>query len=110
MENYHDNHYAEMKVQPLEVMQEMLNISEFAAFLMGNVVKYHLRAGHKQGEAISKDIDKRDRYLSWLYYLWNDGLYINPKLDYELDEEFKNMVLNKIDKTYAELLSKKSKD
>lgn len=110
MSKYYDNHYAEMKVQPLEVMQEILDVTEFMAFIIGNVIKYHLRAGHKQGEVFSKDIDKRDRYLSWFYYLWSGGSYIDPKLDYKLNEEFKSMILNKIDKKHTELLSKKSKD
>lgn len=110
MNNYYDNHYAQMKVQPLELMQDILDINEFVAYLMGNVVKYHLRAGHKQGETYDKDIAKRDRYLSWIYHLRNGGLYINPKLNYYLDEEFKRIILSEIDKKYNEMLSDNSCD
>lgn len=81
MEKYYDNHYAEMSVQPIEVMQEIMSPEAFGGFLLGNAIKYHIRAGHKVGEDIEKEIAKRDRYISWRYHA-RKGERIDPKKDY----------------------------
>ena len=109
MNNYHDNHYAEMEIQPLDVMQEIFDLKEMFAICISQVIKYHLRAGHKQGEAYEKDIAKRDRYLSWAYHNLCNGERerIDPKLDYQLDEEFKESILQQIDDKYKEMLAVK---
>lgn len=77
-DKYHDSHYSEMGVQPIEVMQVIMSKSEFKGYLQGNVTKYHLRAGHKLGESFRKDLEKRDRYLQWLYMSWVLNKHINP--------------------------------
>lgn len=100
---YHDKHYAEMKVQPIDVMQKMLTPEEFSGFLKGNVIKYHMRAGHKQGESIYKDIEKRDRYMAWLQKCLK-GEHINPREESDLDEELSINVLVIIDDYFNEML------
>ena len=110
MSKYYDNHYAEMKVQPLEVMQEVFDVQEMCNICFSQVIKYHLRAGHKQGEAYEKDIAKRDRYLSWVEHLIRYETHIDANLEYPLNKEWKEFMLKKIDEKYKEMLSKKSKD
>ena len=42
-------HYKEMGVQPWDVMEAVLTPEEFRGFLRGNVIKYAMRAGRKEG-------------------------------------------------------------
>ena len=54
---YYDEHYASMVgLEPIELMQLVLSPAEFIGFLKGNIIKYSMRAGKKQGEAAEKDI------------------------------------------------------
>jgi hypothetical protein len=53
-------HYKEMGVQPWDVMQSVLTHEEFVGFLKGNVVKYSMRAGRKDG---SDDAGKAKHYM-----------------------------------------------
>lgn len=57
------NHYTEMPIQPWELMEEVLSHEEFIGFLKGNVIKYSLRAGRKEG---SDDVAKAKHYLKKL--------------------------------------------
>lgn len=43
------NHYKEMAVQPWDVMEAVLTREEFIGFLRGNVIKYAMRQGKKEG-------------------------------------------------------------
>lgn len=61
---YHDTHYKSCAIEPIEAMQVLLSKEQFKGFLLGNVLKYRLRAGHKDN-ALS-DIDKAVRYEQWL--------------------------------------------
>lgn len=61
---YHDTHYKSCAIEPIEVMQVLLSKEQFKGFLLGNALKYRLRAGHKDN-ALS-DIDKAVRYEQWL--------------------------------------------
>lgn len=54
------NHYKEMPVQPWTVMEAVLTHEEFIGFLKGNVIKYSMRAGRKDG---SDDAGKAAHYL-----------------------------------------------
>lgn len=54
------NHYKEMPVQPWAVMEAVLTHDEFIGFLKGNVIKYSMRAGRKEG---SDDAGKAQHYL-----------------------------------------------
>lgn len=78
---YYDEHYASMVgLEPIELMQLVLSFPEFVGFLKGNIIKYTLRAGKKQGEAAEKDVAKAKRYTEWLMKL-GYKMPINPKED-----------------------------
>ena len=53
-------HYKTMPVQPWEVMEAVLTKEEFIGFLKGNVLKYSLRAGRKEG---TNDANKARHYM-----------------------------------------------
>ena len=57
-------HYVNMQIQPWEVMQAVLSHEEFVGFLRGNIIKYSLRAGRKEGA--TKDADKARHYAQKL--------------------------------------------
>ena len=54
------NHYKEMPIQPWDLMASVLTPEEFKGFLKGNIIKYSLRAGHKDG---SDDLGKARHYM-----------------------------------------------
>lgn len=81
---YYDEHYASMVgLEPIELMQLVLSPAEFIGFLKGNIIKYSMRAGKKQGEAAEKDIAKAKRYTQWLRKVnpYDTQFLINPKED-----------------------------
>ena len=43
------DHYHKIGIQPWEVMESVLNRQEFIGFLKGNIIKYSMRAGRKEG-------------------------------------------------------------
>lgn len=53
-------HYKTMPVQPWDVMESVLTREEFIGFLKGNVIKYSMRAGRKEG---SDDANKARHYM-----------------------------------------------
>lgn len=53
------SHYKDMPMQPWAVMQAVLTPDEFRGFLKGNVIKYSMRAGRKDG---SDDAGKAQHY------------------------------------------------
>lgn len=57
------NHYKDMPIQPWHVMEAVLTHDEFVGFLKGNIIKYSLRAGRKDG---SDDAGKARHYLQKL--------------------------------------------
>lgn len=57
------NHYKDMPIQPWHVMEAVLTHDEFVGFLKGNIIKYSLRAGRKDG---SDDAGKAKHYLQKL--------------------------------------------
>jgi hypothetical protein len=69
-------HYQTAELQPIETMQMYLSHEEFIGFLKGNVLKYTLRAGHKEDAA--KDLEKAAQYASWLQQAQR-GQKINPR-------------------------------
>lgn len=58
------SHYKSMPMQPWTVMQAVLTPEEFRGFLKGNIIKYSLRAGHKDGAL--DDADKAKHYAQKL--------------------------------------------
>jgi hypothetical protein len=57
------NLYKDMPVQPWAVMQAVLTRDEFLGFLKGNIIKYSMRAGRKDG---SDDAGKARHYMQKL--------------------------------------------
>lgn len=57
------SHYKDMPIQPWHVMESVLSRDEFIGFLKGNVIKYSLRAGRKDG---SDDAGKARHYMQKL--------------------------------------------
>jgi hypothetical protein len=57
------NHYKDMPIQPWHIMEAVLTHDEFVGFLKGNIIKYSLRAGRKDG---TDDAGKAKHYLQKL--------------------------------------------
>ena len=57
------NHYKDMPIQPWAVMESVLTHAEFIGYLKGNIIKYSLRAGRKEG---SDDAGKAEHYMQKL--------------------------------------------
>ena len=56
-------HYVDMMIQPWDVMESILTQEEFIGFLKGNIIKYSMRAGRKDG---SDDAAKALHYIQKL--------------------------------------------
>ena len=56
-------HYTDMMIQPWDVMESILTQEEFIGFLKGNIIKYSMRAGRKDG---SDDAAKALHYIQKL--------------------------------------------
>ena len=63
-------HYKNMDVQPWTVMENILTQEEFIGYLKGNVIKYSMRQGHKEG---SDDAAKAQHYLQKLKEMQSKG-------------------------------------
>jgi len=57
------NHYKDMPIQPWHIMEAVMTHEEFVGFLKGNIIKYSLRAGRKEG---SDDAGKAEHYMQKL--------------------------------------------
>lgn len=53
------SHYKDMPMQPWDVMQAVLTPEEFRGYLKGNVIKYAMRQGKKEG---TDDAGKAQHY------------------------------------------------
>jgi len=53
------SHYKDMEMQPWTVMEAVLSREEFVGFLKGNIIKYAMRQGKKEG---SDDAGKARHY------------------------------------------------
>lgn len=84
---YHDKHYAKMSKQPIEIMQDVMTHEMFLGLLLGQCIKYHKRAGNKEGESFAKDLVKRDRYIVWYYHSFALDERIDPRLDYDMPKD-----------------------
>jgi hypothetical protein len=63
-------HYMTQKIQPIRFMQASLSPEAFKGFLKGNVVKYIMREGYKNG---IEDIRKAQVYTNWLVEFCETG-------------------------------------
>ena len=55
-------HYKDMPIEPWDVMEAVLTPEEFRGYMKGCYIKYAMRAGHKVGEDVGKDVDKAFHY------------------------------------------------
>jgi hypothetical protein len=58
------NHYKDLGMQPWHVMESVLTREEFIGYLKGNIIKYGMRQGRKEG---SDDAGKALHYKQKLY-------------------------------------------
>lgn len=65
-------HYKDMPMQPWDVMQAVLTPDEFIGFLKGNIIKYSMRAGRKDG---SDDAGKAKHYRQKLEEIQGRHIY-----------------------------------
>lgn len=72
------NHYKNAARQPIEFMQELMTPEAFDGFLLGNILKYRLRAGFK--DDANKDLEKAAQYAYWRE-LSHKGITIDPERD-----------------------------
>lgn len=71
-----ESHYDCMSIEPIEVMKSTMSQEEYNGFLLGNIIKYVMRAGFK-GDAL-EDLEKAQVYLQWL---------VDEYLDMENEDE-----------------------
>ena len=71
-------HYQVGRIQPIELMQDVMTPEQLKGFLRGNIIKYALRLGYKDDEL--EEAEKIKAYASMLVDLLN-GKTINP-MDY----------------------------
>ena len=76
-------HYQRWPLQPIEVMQRAMSPEAFRGFLLGNVIKYQMRAGQKGGQqGAEKDRKKALQYDLWLKMVMKDSArLIDPRKD-----------------------------
>ncbi len=58
------DHYKKMTLQPWELMQLVMTKAEFIGFLKGNIIKYAMRQGRKEGS--DTDGEKALHYMQKL--------------------------------------------
>lgn len=58
------DHYKNMSIEPWDVMESVLTTEEFVGFLKGNIIKYTMRDGKKEGSV--KDAAKARHYQAKL--------------------------------------------
>ena len=68
-------HYMEGAMQAVQVMQAIMTHEQFEGFLMGNIIKYRMRANYKG--KYDEDINKSKQYAYWLQ-LSRQGKILNP--------------------------------
>lgn len=65
------NHYKERAVQPWAVMEAVLTHKEFVGYLKGNIIKYSMREGTKEGA--DYDAEKCTHYIRKLKEVTDRG-------------------------------------
>jgi len=65
------DHYHQIGIQPWAVMESVLSPQEFIGYLKGNIIKYAMRAGRKEG---TDDAAKAFHYKQKLNEFLNDEI------------------------------------
>lgn len=63
-------HYKDMGIEPWRVMEAVLTGTEFIGYLKGNIIKYSMRDGKKEGAL--HDAEKAKHYLAKLVEMENE--------------------------------------
>lgn len=61
----HPSHYTAGGMEVIDILKAKLTPEQLEGFLLGNVIKYTTRYGHKNGV---EDIEKALWYLKYLYF------------------------------------------
>lgn len=56
-----NNHYRDCVIEPIKVIKAMLTHEQYLGYLLGNVIKYRFRNGHKT----DGDLEKAMQYETW---------------------------------------------
>lgn len=65
------DHYHQIGIQPWTVMESVLSRQEFIGYLKGNIIKYSMRAGRKEG---TDDASKAFHYIQKLNEFLNEEI------------------------------------
>ena len=57
-------------IEVIDLVQDRLTEEEFLGYLKGNMIKYHMRAGHKGN--LTQDLQKLRKYTEWLLEMTGD--------------------------------------
>jgi len=79
----HQRHYVDLPIQPIVLMLRDMPPAEFRGFLRGNILKYTLRAGGKNGV---EDEEKALVYAKWLVEFDRTGTITIPGVTDRSDE------------------------
>lgn len=81
MNNLKNNlHYVNKNGRQLkDYMKMILTPEQYLAWCMGNVIKYTIRAGKKEGQSAEKDLGKRLDYL-------NEGIVFREEIGQPLED------------------------
>ena len=60
-----NNHYKNCVIEPIEIIEKTLTAEQYKGYLLGSILKYRLRAGHKT----EGDIEKAMQYEKWVKQL-----------------------------------------
>lgn len=71
-------HYQNSAVQPIEFCQAVMSKEQFDGFLLGNIIKYRMRAEYKG--KYEEDMQKANQYAYWRE-LFKQGKKIKPVED-----------------------------
>lgn len=72
-QSYYDAHYKEAIIEPILIMEKFFTHDEFIGFLKGNILKYRMRFGLKEGQEEIKEAAKIKRYQQWLHEFQDTG-------------------------------------
>lgn len=57
-------HYTQYPVEVIDIIRKTLTPDQFIGYCFGNVIKYRMRAGHKNDAA--EDLAKAAKYEAWM--------------------------------------------
>lgn len=68
----HPKHYNEGSIEVIDILKDQMSGEAYCGFLLGNILKYLLRAGHKTESPI-EDYKKAQWYLTELIGVSNSN-------------------------------------